>query len=301
MRLRRSELSTPASNEKMITKAAASDADLVFLDLEDSVAPAEKPAARDKAVRAFRDLDWGRKVRAIRVNGLETEWFYDDLTTVVAQAGDHIDVIIVPKVKSADDVTFTDRLLGMAEKRNGTGRRIGLEVLIEEVEGMVNVAAIAAASPRLEALIFGPGDYSASQGINHAAARAQYDDLWYYARNQVVIAARSAGIEAVDGPFGGFNDPDGYRRECRRSLALGFTGKWAIHPSQIALANEEFSPSPDEVATARRRADAYQQAVAAGNGAVGVDGTMIDAVVMRGVDALLERASLIGIKVPETA
>lgn len=293
MRLRRSELSTPASSEKMITRAAASDADLVFLDLEDSVAPAEKPGARDKAVAALQDLDWGNKTRAVRINALDTEWALVDIETLVRGAGDRLDLIIVPKVKTAEDVRWVDRLLGFLENESSRERPIGLEVLIEEAEAMVNVASIATSTPRLEALIFGPGDFSASQGIKHEVAREEYADLWYYARNQVVVAARAAGIEAVDGPFGGFNDEAGYRRESRRSLGLGFVGKWAIHPNQIAPANDVFSPTEREVEAARRRSAAYQKGVAEGLGAVSVDGSMIDAVVMRGVDALLERVALI--------
>lgn len=293
MRLRRSELSTPASNERMIAKAAASQADLVFLDLEDAVAPAAKPGARSEAVTALRDLDWGRKTRAVRINALDSEYAYDDLVTVVDGAGDCLDLIIVPKVRTAEEVRWVDRLLAMLENRQGRVRPIALEALIEEVEAMVNVDTIAAASARLEAVIFGPGDFSASQGIKHDAAREQYDDLWYYARNRVVIAARAAGIEAIDGPYGAFNNPEGYRQECRRSLALGFVGKWAIHPSQIELANEVFSPSEAEIEAARRRLAAYREAEARGDGAAAVDGVMIDAVVMREVEAVLRRAELI--------
>src|SRR2546430_3248789 len=232
MRLRRSELSTPASNERMMEKAAASSADLVFLDLEDSVAPNEKVGARAKVIHALKTLGWGKKTRAVRINDLETEYAYQDIISVVEEAGDSFDIIIVPKVKSAKDVWWVDVLLTQIEKRLHRTRRIGLEVLIEEVEALINVEEIARSSPRLEALIFGPGDFSASQGVkSHAIGGAsEYPgDVWHYARNKIVVAARAARLEAVDGPHADFHDSDGYRRECVRSGVLGFTGKWAIH------------------------------------------------------------------------
>src|SRR5205823_1542293 len=230
MRLRRSELSTPASNERMMEKAAASTADLVFLDLEDSVSPNEKVGARAKAARALKNLNWGKKTRAVRINDLETEYAYQDIISVVEEAGEYIDIIIIPKVKSARDVWWVDVLLSQIEKRLRRTRRIGLEVLIEEVEAMINVEEIARSSQRLEALIFGPVDYSASQGVDSKVIGGDLDtypgDLWHYARNKIVIAARAAGIDAVDGPYVDFKNPDGYRRECRRSSILGFVGKW---------------------------------------------------------------------------
>jgi citrate lyase subunit beta/citryl-CoA lyase len=278
----------------MIEKAAASDADLVFLDLEDSVAPAEKAAARTKAIQGLLELPWGRKTRAVRINALDTEYAYDDLGHVVEQAGGVLDVVIVPKIRTPEDVRWVDRTLGMLERRCGHQRPIAIEVLIEEVEAMANVEAIATSSPRLEALIFGPADYTVSQGVNLALAAEEYPDPWYYARNKVVIAARAAGIDAIDGPFGAFRDVEGCRRECRRSAALGFAGKWAIHPSQIDITNEVFSPMPEEVEAAQRKAAAYREAVAKGLGATTVDGVMIDAVEQRSIEVLLERAKLTG-------
>ncbi|MBU4611499.1 CoA ester lyase [Achromobacter sp. GG226] len=297
MRLRRSELSTPGSSEKMMAKAAASDADLVFLDLEDSVAPSEKASARDKVVTALKTLDWGSKTRAVRINNLETEYAHQDIIQIVEQAGDSLDIIIVPKVKAARDVWWVDVLLTQLEARLGLTRRIGLEVLIEEVEAMINAEEIAKASPRLEALIFGPGDYSASQGVDikSIGGTGQYPgDVWHYARNKVVIAARAAGIDMVDGPYAGIKNPEGYLEECRRSRILGAVGKWAIHPSQIDIANGEYSPSADSVARARKLAAAYAEAEANGLGAVAVDGDMVDAASIRILQNTLRKADLIG-------
>lgn len=298
MRLRRSELSTPGSNERMMEKAAASGADLVFLDLEDAVAPVEKVPARAKIAHALSTLNWGKKTRAIRMNGLDTQWAYEDIIHIVEEAGEHLDIIIIPKVKSPDEVRWVDTLLTQIEKKRRLERKIGLEVLIEEVEAMVHVETIARSSARLEALIFGPGDYAASQGVRVGAvgglAHAYPGDLWHYARNKIVIAARAAGIDAVDGPYANFRDPDGYRQECIRSCTLGFVGKWAIHPSQIDIANDVFSPTPEEVERARRLIAAYEQAEAEGLGAVAVDGVMVDAASARIVRNTLQKAELIG-------
>ena len=213
MRLRRSELSTPASNERMIEKAVASNADLVFLDLEDSVSPNEKVGARAKVVSALKTLDWGKKTRAFRINDLETEYAYEDIISVVEEAGEYLDIIIIPKVKTAKDVWWVDVLLSQIEKRLKRPRRIGLEVLIEEVEAIINIEEIARASSRLEALIFGPADYSASQGMDSQVIEGHLDaypgDPWHYARNRIAIAARAARIDAVDGAFPDYKNLDG--------------------------------------------------------------------------------------------
>ena len=298
MRLRRSELSTPASSERMMEKAAASSADLVFLDLEDSVSPNEKVAARGKAIHALKTLDWGKKTRAVRVNDLESEYAYQDIISIVEEAGDYLDLLIVPKVKSARDVWWVDVLLAQIEKRLRRTRRIGLEVLIEEVEAMLNVEEIARASSRLEAIIFGHIDYSASQGIDARLAGNDLDtypgDLWHYARNRVIIAARAAGVDAIDGPYLDFKNPDGYLRECARARALGMVGKWAIHPGQIDIANEVFSPTTQEVERARQIDALYRQAQASGQGAVAYEGRMIDMAVVRSARNIIQQAELIG-------
>ena len=299
MRLRRSELSTPASNERMIEKAVASSADLVFLDLEDAVSPNEKVASRAKVIKALKTLDWGKKTRAYRINDLETEYAYQDIISVVEEAGEHMDIIIVPKVKSAKDVWWVDVLLTQIEKRLKLPHRIGLEVLIEEVEAIVNIEEIALSSPRLEALIFGPGDYSASQGMDSRVIEGQLDDYpgdpWHYVRNRIAIAARLAHIDAIDGAYSDFKNPDGYRRECTRSRVMGFAGKWAIHPNQIGIANQVFSPSQEEIAYARKLDAAYTEAQAKGLGAVAFEGKMVDVAIVRSVRNVIQKADLIGL------
>jgi len=294
VRLRRSELATPASSWKMIEKAAASAADLVFLDLEDAVAPAGKEAARANVVRALRELDWGRKLRAVRVNGADTRWAHDDVLIVVGEAGDRLDLLIVPKVKAPRDVWFFETLLQQLEVKHGLERRIGLEVLIEEAAALARVEEIAGCSPRLEALILGFGDLSASQGVRLALASGYPGDLWHYARARVVVAARAHGLDAIDGPFANYHDPESYRREAAWASTLGFVGKWAIHPSQIEIANDVFAPTEQEIALARRMCEAYEAASQGGAGAAGTGGILVDAASVRIFEAVLERARLTG-------
>ena len=298
LRLRRSELSTPGSNERMMERAAGSAADFVFLDLEDACAPSEKVPARAKVVNALKTLDWGRKTRAVRINNLETEWAYEDIIHVVEEAGEQLDVIIMPKVKRAEDVRWVDVLLTQIERKLHRDRRIGLEVLIEEVEAMINAEEIARATPRLEALIFGPGDYSASQGVSvdsiGGTSKDYPGDVWHYARNKVVIAARAAGIDAIDGPFADFKDGEGYRTQCKRALVLGLVGKWAIHPSQIEIANTVFSPTREQVDKARKLIAGYAKAESEGLGAVAIDGVMVDAASARLMQNTVVKADLIG-------
>jgi citrate lyase subunit beta/citryl-CoA lyase len=298
MRLRRSELSTPASNERMIAKAAASAADLVFLDLEDSVAPSEKVGARAKVIHALQTLDFGKKTRAVRVNDLETEYAYQDIISIVEEAGEYLDILIIPKVKSAKDVWWVDVLLTQIEKRFHRKKRIGLEVLIEEVEALQNVEQISRSSSRLEAIIFGPYDYAASQGVDTRAIAGDSElypgDIWQYARNKIVIAARAAGIDAIDGPYIDFKNSEGYRRECIRIHTLGFSGKWAIHPGQIAIANEVFTPTQVEVDEARTLELLYIEAQEKGLGAIAYGGKMIDVALIRNARNIIQKADLIG-------
>lgn len=296
-RLRRVQLSTPGSSEKMMAKAAVSLADHVFLDLEDAVAPSAKVEARSKIVEALNGLDWGRKTRCVRINDLSTKYAYEDIITIVEGAGRNLDTIMMTKVMRASDVAFVDTLLNQIEAKLGLQRRIGIEVLIEEVDGMMNVEEIARASQRLECLVFGMGDYSASQGMDVGAigANGSYPgDIWHYCRYKMLIAARSAKIDAVDGPFANFRDPGAYREECRRANILGCDGKWAIHPSQIDIALEVFTPDREAVASARKLAAAYAEAESKGLGAVNVDGIMVDAASVRIVSNTLRKADLIG-------
>jgi citrate lyase subunit beta/citryl-CoA lyase len=299
MRLRRTELSSPGSNPYMIAKAASSAADLVLLDLEDAVAPSEKEGARAKVVQGLTTLDWGTKTRAVRINDLESEYAYQDLITVVEEAGSVLDLIIIPKVKAPRDVWWADTLLTQIEKHRRLPRRIGLEILIEEVEAMIQIEEIARASTRLEAIIFGPGDYSASQGVDSRGIEGSIDgypgDIWHYARNKIVIAARAAGIDAIDGAYADFKNPTGYERECIRARTLGFVGKWAIHPSQIEIANRIFAPTPAEVDYARRLDATYNEALAQGQGAIAFEGKMVDAAIVRSVRNIIQKADLIGL------
>ena len=304
-RLRRSELSTPGTSPKMMAKAAESTADLVFLDLEDAVAPAEKPEARRHVVDALTGLDWGGKTRACRINSTQTAWCHDDLIEVVSGAGSCLDVVIVPKVKGPRDVWFVDDLLTQLERKLGLDvGGIGLEVLIEETEALAGVEAIAASSPRLEALILGVGDLSASQGIRaghigdgaRGTAPAAYPgDMWHYARNRMIVAARANGLDAVDGPYADFGDDDGYRREAAWAATLGAVGKWCIHPNQIMAANEVFAPTKEEIDQALRVVAAVREAEEQGQGAARLGGVMVDAATARVFDGVLHRARLCGL------
>ncbi|MEU9450512.1 CoA ester lyase [Streptomyces sp. NPDC048277] len=279
--LRRSELATPATNERMFAKAAASDADLVFLDLEDAVAPALREEARGKAVRALNDFDWGTTTRAVRINSIHTEWAYGDIIEVVEGARENLDTLIVPKATAARDVWWVDVLLTQIEERIGLGKRIRLEVLIEDVAGVAHAEEIATASDRLDAVIFGAGDLSVSQGArvdtNFRPREPYPGDFWYYARMRVLTAARIAGIAAIDAPYPDFRDPEGYEQDARAAASLGFNGKWAIHPSQIETANRVFRPTDAEIERARRNLAAYRAAEADGLGATSVDGQLVDA------------------------
>jgi citrate lyase subunit beta/citryl-CoA lyase len=282
----------------MCAKAPGSGADLVFLDLEDACAPVVKESARAVAVEALTGQDWGRVVRAVRVNGLDTQWCHGDVIEIVTGARDALDVIIVPKARAARDVWWFDVLLTQLETKLGLTKRIGLEVLIEEAEGLANAAEIARSSSRLEAIIFGAGDLSASL---RARVDGNFDpvgeypgDFWHYARAQVLTAARAAGIDAIDAPFPAYQDPDGYRRSATHASLLGFDGKWAIHPSQVPIANEVFAPTADEVAEAKEAMAIYRSSEADGVGAIGRDGKLVDAAHMRLAENTLYKASLAG-------
>jgi citrate lyase subunit beta / citryl-CoA lyase len=295
--LRRSELALPASNDNMFDKALASGADLVFLDLEDAVPPAFKEESREKAIGALNDLDWGRTARAIRINGLDTKWCHDDLIEVISRAGEKLDTIIIPKARTARDVWWVDVLVTQLETKLSLRNHIRLEVLIEEVEGLANAEEIAASSSRLDAVIFGVGDFSLSQGArvdtNFVPITEYPGDFWHYARNKIMVAARIAGIDAIDAPYPDFKDVAGYERDARRASVIGYTGKWAIHPSQVSIANTVYSPTESEIALAKRNVAAYREAEALGRGAVGVEGVLVDAAHVKMAEELLARASII--------
>jgi citrate lyase subunit beta / citryl-CoA lyase len=298
-RPRRVQLSTPGSSEKMIQKASESKADHVFLDLEDAVAPSQKREARKKIIQGLKELNWTGKTRCVRINDLTTEYAYEDIIEIVEGAGEHLDTIMMTKVQTVSDVLFADKLLHQIEKKLKMKRKIGLEALIEEVEGMQNVDAIAACTPRLECLVFGMGDFSASMGVtnkNVGDSAGYPGDVWHYARFRLVMACRAAGIDPVDGPFADFKNPAAYREECQRSMILGCVGKWAIHPSQIDVALDVYSPKAEDIARARKLEKAYAEAEAAGLGAINVDGIMVDVASIRILrNTILNKADLYGL------
>ena len=311
-RLHRSELAVPGSSPQFFEKAARSAADVVFLDLEDAVAPDQKVQARKNIVQALHEVDWGDKTLTVRINGLDTPYMYRDVIDVIEQGSERLDMIMIPKVGTAADVYAVDMLVTQCEQAMAWQKRLGFSLIIETALGMANVDAIAAGSRRNEALHFGVADYAASTrarttnigGPNpdyavltdrseEGARDTHWGDMWHYALARMVVAARAHGLRPIDGPFGDFSDPDGYRAAARRAAALGCEGKWAIHPSQIALANEVMSPPEAEVAKARRILEAMAQARAEGKGAVSLDGRLIDIASIRQAEALVAKAEQI--------
>ena len=299
-RLVRSMLFVPASRPDMMPKAAASAADAVCLDLEDAVVPAEKAAARAHAVHALRALDFGARTRILRINAVDTPYAYRDLVEVIEGAGDRVDLVMLPKAGAARDVVFVDMLLSQIEAHAGLGRAIGIEAQIESAQGYVNLREIAAASPRLDALIFGPGDYAASMRMPSSAIGEadEHDEIypghrWHAVMHTIVAAARVNGLRCLDGPYAGYTDAAGLARACQIALAMGFDGKQCIHPAQLAAVNATFTPSLEEVTKAAAVLKAYEAAAAAGQGAATHDGRMIDAANLRMARTILERHRLI--------
>jgi len=307
-RLQRSELAVPGSNTALFDKAAKSAADIIFLDMEDAVAPDDKESARRNIVQALNDIEWGRKTLMVRINGLDTHYMYRDVIDIV-EACPRLDMILIPKVGVAADVYAIDMLVSQIESAKKRTKRIGFEVLIETALGMVNVESIAQSSKRLEAMSFGVADYAASTrartmvigGVNRDSGvltdkgpdgKRDYfwTDPWHAAQTRLLVACRAYGLRPIDGPFGDFNDPEGFRAAAKRVAVLGFEGKWAIHPSQIELCNEVFTPSADEVKKARRIIEAMEQAAREGRGAVSLDGRLIDIASIRMAEALLKKA-----------
>lgn len=282
-RLQRSELAVPASNPAMIDKAADGPADYIFLDLEDAIAPSEKEQARKNAIAALNDIDWRAKGKtvSVRINGLDTHYMYRDVVDVMEQAGSRVDTLLVPKVGVTGDLYMVEAMVNQIEQAKGYTTRVGLEALIETALGMANVEAIAQFGGRLEALHFGVADFAASmraRTTNIGGLNPHYPgDQWHSAISRMVVACRAYGLRAIDGPFGDFGDPEGYKDGARRAAALGCEGKWAIHPSQIDLANEVFSPPEAEVIRARRIIEELRKAESMGKGAAQLDGRMIDA------------------------
>lgn len=311
-RLNRSELAVPGSSTKFLQKAVESDADMVFLDLEDAVAPSDKEQARKNIIEALNDLDWSSKTVSLRINGLDTHYCYRDVVDVVEQAGDKLDLIMIPKAGTASDIYAIDMLVTQIETAKGFKKRIGFEMIIETALGMENVHEIAAASPRNESLHFGVADYAAStkaRTTNIGGPNADYHvltdplesgeravhwgDMWHYAIARMVVAARANGLRPIDGPFGDIRDPDGYVAQGKRAAVLGCEGKWAIHPSQIALANDVFSPSVAEIAKAQAILDAMEEAQKQGRGAVTLDGKLIDIASIKQAKVMVDTAAQI--------
>jgi malyl-CoA/(S)-citramalyl-CoA lyase len=311
-RLQRSELAVPGTNPSFFEKAAQSPVDCIFLDLEDSIAPDEKEVARKNIVQALNEIDWGNKTMLVRINGLDTHYMYRDVIDVVENCP-RLDMLLIPKVGVPADVYALDMLVTQIEQAKKRTKRLGFEVLIETALGMANVETIAQSSKRLEAMSFGVADYAASTRARTTViggAHPEYgvltdkqaddrrdfhwNDMWHYAQARIVVACRAYGLRPIDGPFGDFKDPDAYVASAKRAAILGFEGKWAIHPSQIELANQVFSPSEAEVTRARRILDAMAQAQREGKGAVSLDGRLIDIASIKMAENLLQKAKSIG-------
>jgi malyl-CoA/(S)-citramalyl-CoA lyase len=310
-RLHRSELAVPGTNPALFGKAARSNADIIFLDCEDAVAPDDKEQARNNIIQALNEVDWGSKTMMVRINGLDTHYMYRDVVDIV-EACPRLDMILIPKVGVPQDVYALDMLVTQIESAMKRDKRIGFEVLIETALGMANVEAIAQASRRLEAMSFGVADYAASTrarttvigGVHKDSGvltdkdgdnvrQYFWSDPWHAAQTRMMIACRAYGLRPIDGPFGDFNDPEGYVAAANRAAVLGYEGKWAIHPSQIELANRVYTPSQAEVTKARRIIDAMAQAAKEGRGAVSLDGRLIDIASIRMAQALIAKADSI--------
>jgi len=310
-RLHRSELAVPGTNPTLFKKAAQSDADIIFLDCEDAVAPDDKEKARANIIEGLNKLDWGSKTMMVRINGLDTHYMYRDVVDIV-EACPRLDMILIPKVGLAQDVYAVDMLVTQIESAKKREKRIGFEVLIETALGMANVETIAQSSRRLEAMSFGVADYAASTrarttvigGVHKdsgvltdkdADGKRQYiwTDPWHAAQTRMMVACRAYGLRPIDGPFGDFNDPEGFIAAANRAAVLGYEGKWAIHPSQIELANQVFTPSEAEVTKARRIIEAMARAATEGRGAVSLDGRLIDIASIRMAQALITKADSI--------
>jgi len=298
-RLQRSELAVPGSSPKMFEKALNSNADYIFLDLEDAVSPNDKLAARENIIKALKEINWKEKGKTIsvRINSLDTHYMYRDVVDIIEQVGDRVDTILIPKVGTCSDVYMVDCLLTQIETSKKIKNKIGLECLIETALGMSNIKEIAKSSDRLEALHFGVADYAASlraRTIVIGGLNPDYPgDQWHHGLSQLVMTCRAYGLRAIDGPFGDFNDPDAYIESAKRAAAIGIEGKWAIHPSQIDLANKVFSPPETEVKKATRIIEELDKAAKEGKGAAQLDGRMIDAASARMAENIVNINQLI--------
>tara|TARA_B100000287_G_scaffold281544_1_gene265302 strand:- start:425 stop:1363 length:939 start_codon:yes stop_codon:yes gene_type:complete len=301
-RLHRSELAVPGSSPKMFEKALNSNADYVFLDLEDAVSPNDKISARQNVIKGLKEINWRDKGKTIsvRINSLDTHYMYRDLVEIVEEVGEKVDTILVPKAGTASDVYMVDCLLTQIETNKKIKNKIGIECLIETSLGMSNIKEIAKSSDRLEALHFGVADYAASlraRTVVIGGLNPDYPgDQWHHGLSQLVMTCRAYGLRAIDGPFGDFNDPDAYIASAKRAAAIGIEGKWAIHPSQIDLANKVFSPPDHEVNKAKRILEELEKAAKEGKGAAQLDGRMIDAASARMAENIVNIDKLINSK-----
>lgn len=305
-RVQRCELAVPGSSPEMFEKALKSGVDVIFLDLEDAVAPDDKLQARKNVIKAINELDWaGHGITvSIRINGLDTQYMVRDIVDLLEQCGEKIDTILIPKVGVYSDVYMVEAMLNQLEMQQGMTKKIGIECLIETALGMANVEDIAkqgSIGGRLEALHFGVADYAASnraRTTNIGGLNPDYPgDQWHFAISRMTVACRAYGLRAIDGPFGDFKDPEGYKDAAKRAAALGCEGKWAIHPSQIELANEVFTPPVAEVDKARRILEALKEAAAQGKGAAALDGRLIDAASEKMANNVVNMAAAIAAKV----
>jgi malyl-CoA/(S)-citramalyl-CoA lyase len=302
----RCQLFGPGSRPAIFEKMAASAADVINLDLEDSVAPDDKAPARKNIIEAIGDIDWGRKTLSVRINGLDTPYWYRDVVDLLENASDRLDQIMIPKVGCAADLYAVDALVTAVERAKGRTKPISFEVIIESAAGIAHVEEIAAASPRLQAMSLGAADFAASMGMattgiggtqeNYYMLREgqkYWPDPWHWAQTAIVAACRTHGVLPVDGPFGDFSDDEGFRAQALRSATLGMVGKWAIHPKQVALANEVFTPSDEAVADARAILAAMEEAKKSGAGATTYRGKLIDIASMRQAEVIVRQAELI--------
>ena len=303
----RCQLFGPGSRPAIFEKMAASAADVINLDLEDSVAPTDKDTARANIIKAISDVDWGNKTLSVRINGLDTPFWYRDVVDLLEQAGERLDQIMIPKVGCAGDIYAVDALVTAIETAKGRSKKIDFEVIIESAAGIAHVEEIAAASPRLVAMSLGAADFAASMGMqttgiggtqeNYYMLRegAKYwSDPWHWAQAAIVAACRTHGVLPVDGPFGDFSDDEGFRAQALRSATLGMVGKWAIHPKQIALANEVFTPSEAQVLEAREILAAMEQAKANGEGATVYKGRLVDIASIKQAEVIVRQSEMIG-------
>ena len=302
----RCQLFGPGSNTKLFPKMAASAADVINLDLEDSVAPSDKDAARANVIEALNTVDWGNKYMSVRINGLDTPYWYRDVVYVLEQADDRLDQIMIPKVGCAADVYAVDALVTAVERASGRTKPISFEVIIESAAGLAHVEEIAASSSRMQAMSLGAADFAASMGMqttgiggtqeNYYMLRGgekHWSDPWHWAQAAIVAACRTHGVLPVDGPFGDFSDDEGYIAQAKRSATLGMVGKWAIHPKQIVLANQVFTPSDEAVAEAREILSAMEQAKANGEGATVYKGRLVDIASIKQAEVIVAQAELI--------